>query len=465
VIARRRSQPRAAPRAPGGAPLTVILRVFIVAICATVWLPLSVPISGLNIRASLIILPFALVLALNRSVRGVGRRLAVLGFWAGTMIGADLLWTVVRNPGIEAIGHVTLLGLNVVHLLVLVVLLDSARRTEMAVDAFLWCVAIFNGLFALIVVAHWAGVPWSFGVLVEGDQVAMVDGQVGSEFLARFAVGGVLSGCLSAASLLIQLSRRQRGDRASWQWWIQSVLIGTGMVIGFSRQAVLSLLGGFMVMTFYWVRMGMIRTASRGLATSVVVLGIVYAAMGVVPGAEVYRRALVGRLMVLPGSAGDGTGRDRQDMWTAMAGDVSDHPLSGSGQDSYMKYFPTSTGQGSHNFALEMWHAGGLLAFIGYVLLHVAPLRWANQALRKSGSDRRHRAEILGLVGAYVVVVTASLTNLIYWNPTYWLILALLVAVTRPLLDRGQTRHHPVGAWARIASSRTLSRPAAQSTV
>src|ERR1700731_1832234 len=102
---------------------------------------------------------------------------------------------------------------------------------------------------------------------------------------------------------------------------------------------------------------------------------------------------------------------------------------------------------------MEMWPSGGLLCFIGYVLLHVTPLRWASQALRTYESDRRYRADILGLVGAYVVVVTASPTTLIYWNPTYWLILALLVAVIRPPIDGGQTRHHSIGAWAGIASS------------
>jgi O-antigen ligase len=96
-----------------------------------------------------------------------------------------------------------------------------------------------------------------------------------------------------------------------------------------------------------------------------------------------------------------------------------------------MVYYPSTTGGGSHNFPIEILHATGLSGFLPYAYLHAALLWTAWGALGRAHRRDEDRWLLLGLAGAFVVVVLSSLTNLIFWTQAYWLIAGLLAAGSR----------------------------------
>jgi O-antigen ligase len=153
---------------------------------------------------------------------------------------------------------------------------------------------------------------------------------------------------------------------------------------------------------------------------------------------ESYWEAFAGRAMLLAdrSSYDGGTVNDRLRMWSGMADDIRANPLVGSGQDAYLAYFPYAGGAGSHNYPLEVLHAAGVLGFLPFLYLHASAMWVSWRMALNRRIERAARLRMLGLLLAFCVLFLSSLTNLIAWNPAYWLIFGIVAGSARLLKQR-----------------------------
>ena len=423
------------PRADRLVDLTTSIFIFVT--CSTIYIPFGVSIGGLNARASQFLLPFFLLLLFTRRGRPAVRAAAYVTV-SGAAFVIALLYATIRNyfgdQGLVPLGRVFLYGLNLLHMAAIYMAILRLGNPLGAVKAYVYSVSAFNGYFLIIAFVARSGLPVPFSVVTMSEQPVFVGGHVASAQVARFESGGVLAGCVSAVSLIIILCLLisggwTRGERR--KLGVCAILTGMGIIIGFSRQSFLSFVVGIgAVFAYLMIRQGIVATVKACIGTLAVsaaaIVLLMFSSVG-----EGYGRAFAGRVLMLADedSYSVGTAKDRIDLWTAMWEDVLRNPFIGVGQDAYMVYFPSPSGGGSHNFPLEVLHAGGLLAFLPYLLLHAIPL-WLG--IRMVLFSHRHQATlrwtILGLLLGSVALILASFTNLVYWNPVYWILLGILLS-------------------------------------
>jgi len=441
------------PDAAGHRQVLAIGRLFVVLTCATAWIPWSIQIGGLNLRLSQMALPFAILVLWQDRPRLVIRRSTVaLTACAILYIGSLAVWTALSPSitGLQPLGRVGLHALNLLHMAVAYMLVVRTSTLLPFLRTFLTSVAVFDLGFVVLAVGVAAGVLPSLGIIEESLQPVLDQAAgVASQAVHRFESGGVLAGCLSAGGLGALLALRTSTKPPSTLYTaVVGVALGAGLVIGFSRQAVLSLTAAVLVVVFGVGLAGRIKPLLRlaGWLTLLAVGSLIVVL--VVPGLREYLDAFAGRVLLLfSGSAyTGGTVGDRTSMWGLMLGEVAQNPLAGHGQDAYMRHFPSDLGGGSHNFFIEVLHAGGAVALAAVLGLHLAAAARGWRALTRSRRRRDRRALVVAIAAAVTAVVFAAQTNLIYWNPTYWILLGWLLAVRigqGPQPGRGGRRTGP----------------------
>src|SRR5262249_38030891 len=101
---------------------------------------------------------------------------------------------------------------------------------------------------------------------------------------------------------------------------------------------------------------------------------------------------------------------------------------------------------GSHNFPLEVLHASGIVGFGAWVILHAVIAVGTFRQLRRAELTDSDRNALLGLTCAVIAIVSASFSNLIFWNPTYWMLLGVLLGAGEcmriPLKARGRSEQN-----------------------
>jgi O-antigen ligase len=412
-----------------------LLSAFIFTICLTVWVPFALTIGGLNFRASQIFLPLvstALLLVPPRTQVSVWSLLSVVGalvWWA-----ALALWTLLNGPQSgHPLARVVLMGLNLAQALVvylMVVRLGSVRAPAMAL---LVSVGILNVMLLCVSAAPSFGIPISPLWLDSEMAPLYVDGQLVSGAVQRFVGGGVLVGCVSASCVVLALCLWFDASRRGRLLLAASAVAGlVGMVVGFSRQSVLSLVIGLAVIAPFLLGRGrmlrLLRLAGLTAALMTIALGIVFST----PQGRQFWSAFAGRAVQFtdPDAYRSGTAEGRMAIWLPMFQDFARNPFVGRGQDAYLVYMGPGE-EGAHNFPVEVLHSTGLVGMLGYLLLHgIAPLVVLRALLRR-GLSEEMKLPLAGTLGAYAAMTSASVTNLIYWNPTYWLALALMIAAAR----------------------------------
>jgi hypothetical protein len=418
---------------------TTLTTILIVAACSTVWLPLSFSIGGLNLRVSQLVLGPVLLILFGQSswrLTALGATQVVLGT---VFVGVLLFWTVWWHdtlPPLSA-GRVALHVLNLLHLVALQVLVCRTGELRRAVHTLIATVAAFDGFYVVVALLAAAGVSLPLPILVTASQPTLVGGEIVARTVQRFEGGGIIAGCLSAACLLMLLAMvMDRVERRPRRWWLTAVLLSAGIVLGYSRQSLVGLALGIVVIAIGFALRGQmqhtIRVAGRLIGAGIM-SGILLTA---IPATRVYVGAFAGRASLLWSgtSYSTGTAAERVQMWSAMWDDITENPLMGRGQDAYLRHYPPtdpstrdSPGGGAHNFPIEVWHAGGLIAVLAILGFHLLVYWPATVGLL--AVPRAYACLTIGLVAGGASVATAALTNLIYWNPTYWLILGLVSAV------------------------------------
>jgi uncharacterized membrane protein (UPF0136 family) len=418
--------------------LTTLSTILIVAACSTVWLPLAVPIGGLNLRASQIVLLPILAILLRNATGRVTALGAAQALCAVAFVVVLLFWTIWWHDVLPRLspGRVALHVLNLLHLAAMQVILWRTRAVRQAVMTFIVTVACFDAFYVVVALLASAGISLPLPILVTVTQPALVGGEIVAQTIQRFEGGGITAGCLSAACLLMVLAMvMDAPERRPKRWLLLSALLTAGLVLGYSRQSLVGLvLGAFVIGVGFLVRGQLhktIRMAVR-LTVAFVVAGVLLAA---IPATRTYLEAFAGRAsQLLSGDAySSGTAAERMEMWSAMWGEVKQNPMVGRGQDAYLRYYPPSDpltnegpGGGAHNLPIEVWHAGGLLALLAMAGLHFL-LFWP-VARGLMAAPREHLCFLVALAAGGTAVAAATLTNLIYWNPTYWVFLAMVSA-------------------------------------
>jgi hypothetical protein len=411
--------------------------ILIVSACATVWFPMSIPVAGLNVRASQLVLMPLLLLLFKESRWRITARSAATVFCAAVFIGTLLFWTAWWQESLppKAPGRVLLHVINLLHWAVLQTLIMRSRALRRAMLTLIATVAAFDAFYIVVAALAAAGISIPLPILVSVSQETLVNGERVVQTVQRFEGGGITAGCLSAACLLMALTMMMdRPERRPKRWLLTCALLGAGIVLGYSRQSLVSLAVGGLVIA---VGLAIRGQAQQVLRTGLRVVGAAVATtivLTLLPPTRVYMQAYAARAsqLVSSSSYSSGTASERLVMWSAMLGDVEANPFFGQGQDAYLRHYPPDDptqkpGEGAHNFPIEILHAGGLIAFLALAGLHV--LAFGPLIVRVLAGSREHMYVAIALAAGGAAVVASTLTNLIYWNPTYWVFLAMVSSI------------------------------------
>jgi O-antigen ligase len=415
--------------------LTTIL---IVAACATVWLPMSIPVAGLNIRASQLVLLALIVILMPQASWRITPRGAAAILCAVVFLGSLAFWTTWWHESLpaKAPGRVLLHGINLLHWAILQTLLWRSRALRSAMLTLITTVAAFDAFYIAVAALAAVGVSVPLPILVTVEQETLVNGVRAVQTVQRFEGGGITAGVLSAACLLMMLPyMMDMPERRPKRWLLTCALLCAGIVLGYSRQSLVSLAAGGMVIAGGFALRGqakpILRTGLRLLGAGALTALI----LTILPPTRVYMQAYAARADQLLSAAeySSGTANERLQMWSDMLGDVAQNPFIGQGQDSYLRHYPpddptqTKHGEGAHNFWIEALHAGGLFALLALIALHI--LAFWPLVVRVLAGARAQLPVAIALAAAGAAVLASTLTNLIYWNPTYWVFLALVSSI------------------------------------
>jgi hypothetical protein len=421
-------------------PLAEVMAAFVVAVVMTAYVLVSVRIAGLNLRLSQLFLP---LVVLRLWAVGAFWRAAPSRVWlaaAGLMLWASFLaWTVIQLPNLPepvvALGRVMLLGLNLLHAVLMYLLVVRTGQWRLAARAFAYSVLALNGMLVLLAVGAALGVP---GIRLG---TTLQPTLAGGGLVPRFSVG-VMSGVLSACVLAFPVADWARGKGLTPQRLAWALIAIVGMVVGFSRQNLVSLAGVVGLIGADQFLRGRVRRMLRLVLVVALVAGSGFWLASQLTITQAFFQAFAGRALLLFNARAYETGsvNDRFILWSRMLQDVAANPLVGQGQDAYLRHFPTQ-GQGSHNFPIEILHAAGLWGLVPYLLIHGVVVGDALRVLRRRGLPPDDRALLLACLAAFVALVLSSLTNLIFSNPIYWIVMGLLAGAARTL-----DRAHPPAA-------------------
>ena len=425
--------------------LLVVTRIFVVICCAVVWIPVAISVAGLNLRASQLILPLILLLLwIQKPFITVSRRELALALSGALWLAATLFWTIASGGGGKSVARVLLHGLNLLHFAAAYIFIVRLRDHRGPIRTFLATVAVLNLVILFISSLANAGVPIPTSFLAEEAAPLAVEGAVVAGTVRRFSVG-VVVGCVSAGAfvlgLALMLGRRAHRGRTI----LLTGLSGIGIVIGFSRQGLLSLAAGLGVVIACSLRRRQLFPLLRTLLVGAALLAAVSAIVWFVPGGQEYFQALGGRAAQLaePESYATGTVLERTSLWLLMLRDVRANPLVGRGQDAYREY-SNPWEEGSHNFPLEVLHAAGLGGFIPFLVFHLIVVVGAFRSVLRSRKVGPTPLPLVGLLAAFTAIALAAASNLIFWTPVYWLAGGLVAGATtlqndrlRPILARG----------------------------
>lgn len=418
-------------------------RLFIVVCCAMAWIPASIPVAGLNLRASQIILPPILLLLWAEPPRSKLSRFELLLLTSGALWwGATVAFTLLFNPEVKALARCVLSLLNMLHSVAIYALVVRTGRHDDAGNVFTSAVA-WLGVYLLVVsliVSLGAPLPTSW--VLENQEPITQDGEIVGATVNRFTTG-VLTGCIAAGAFALVLSQLLRGDRTQrGALLFRGAMAGVGVILGFSRQGLVSVAAGLVtVVGLVLATGGRIRRVARALIVTATISGIVVYGVQFVPGARDLYAAFAARVQLLfePDAYTTGTVLGRTAMWASMLEDVKRQPVVGQGQDAYRQYMGRDE-EGSHNYPLEVLHTAGVGGFAAYMVFHLTAPIAALGVIRRRAKRRQVPYNLIGVLGAYVAIGLASLTNLIFWNPTYWMVGGLLAATVTVIRNEDRLR-------------------------
>lgn len=413
------------------------------------WLPPVATVAGFNLRAHQLFLGLTVAVLLLRPETSRRPRWAwqyatpMLALWA-----LALLWSVVNSPDLQlALGHVLLLGINILHAWLLLLLIGQDQRLlRRCLQLLAWATIAALGWTVFVMIAAQTGVR-GFESMVFFDRVPLVgptgvrDGDI-----ARFIWGLPLGSFFGSLALICAglLRSRQWGSRLLFG--TAAVAGAVGIVLGLARGPIVAFLGGVAMYGFgvLLVRGRLVRLATTA-AGAVALLLAAYVAVDVIDSPRFpVRDAFVGRFVQLATieQYSVGTAGDRMHVWRLMLEDVRARPIVGSGFDTYRKYVSQEE-QTSESFPLEILHATGVVGFAAFAMFQLLAVWRAVRVVLRHRLETPISHAVLTLLAAHTGLTLATATNPSGTGALYWLLFALLIAAA----EMGHRQPAPVRGY------------------
>jgi len=187
--------------------------------------------------------------------------------------------------------------------------------------------------------------------------------------------------------------------------------------IGFSRQAILSLLIGIFLTFIISNSRNIKKSLILFFASVFLIFLISYSTVSIFFPEYflVFSERVLSIFQLV--SYSTGTIGDRFQLWFKMINENSNNIFFGQGMDSYIKFF-SFRGEGAHNFPLMVYHSGGIFAFLSYIYIQFGILVSLLEFVRKSNTAK-------SLFIIMTIFLISSLTGLIYMSHIFWIFIGI----------------------------------------
>lgn len=311
------------------------------------------------------------------------------------------------NDGYEPFVHILLLTFNLITPILVYFLISTYDLSKNFLETFHNSVFYGCMIFFFIVVSP---IDSSF-LYKETTEILLRN-----EIPVRRFIGGVEFSvlCVAAVASLINSASFYKNIYYST---FKLIILLAGLTVGFSRQAVLSLIIAVFLNYIITSKRNFLQSLSLFIIT---ILGVsfvsYYSLLLFIPAiAEVILERIFSIFQII--SYSTGTIGDRFQLWGKMIAENSNNILFGQGLDAYLKFF-SYRGEGAHNFPIMIFHAGGLVAFISYLYVQFSVILNLLNFVKYNQT-----AKTLFII--LIIFFTSSLSNLIYMTHIFWVFVGI----------------------------------------
>lgn len=311
------------------------------------------------------------------------------------------------NEGYKPFVHILLLTFNLITPILVYFLISTYDLSKNILETFHNSVFYGCMIFFFIVIS-----PIDSSFLYKETTEIILRNEISVQ---RF-IGGVEFSvlCVAAAASLINSSSFFKNTYYSI---FKLIILLSGLIVGFSRQAVLSLIIAVFLTFVITSKRNIIQSLSLFIIS---ILGIFivcyYSILLFSPAiAELLFERFSSIFQII--SYSTGTIGDRFQLWGKMIAENSTNILIGQGLDAYLKFF-SFRGEGAHNFPVMIFHAGGLLAFISYLYIQFSVILYLLNFARYNKTAKT-------LLIILIIFFTSSLSNLIYMSHIFWVFIGI----------------------------------------
>lgn len=311
------------------------------------------------------------------------------------------------SAGFDPFTHIILLAFNVFTPILIYYLMKIYSVSPNLLTVFHDSVFYISLLFMLIIIS-----PIDSSFLYKQSTEILLNNEV---LVQRF-IGGVEYSVLCVVAIVSILNSNDIKLKIPFSIFkILILLIGVG--IGFSRQAILSLLIGIFLTYMISNNRNIAKSLSLFFISIFLIFFISYSILFIF--FPSYFQVFLDRILSIFQliSYSTGTIGDRFQLWFKMINENSSNIFVGQGMDSYIKFF-SFRGEGAHNFPLMVYHSGGIFAFLSYIYIQFSILSSLLKFVGKSDTAKT----------LFIILITfsiSSLTGLIYMSHIFWIFIGI----------------------------------------
>lgn len=237
-----------------------------------------------------------------------------------------------------------------------------------------------------------------------------------SEVSVQRFIGGVEFSVICAAAITSIINSSTFKNNIYFSLF-KILVLCLGLIAGFSRQAILSLIIGIFLTYIINNNRNILQSLTLFFISILsVFISAYYVTLLFAPFlAEIFFERIFSIFQIV--SYSTGTIGDRFELWHKMILENSSNIFFGQGLDAYLKFF-SFRGEGAHSFPVMIFHAGGIIAFALYLYIQFSVIL---SLLIFSSKHQVARALLIILI----VFFTSSLSNLIYMGHIYWIFIGI----------------------------------------
>lgn len=319
------------------------------------------------------------------------------------------------NEGYEPLAHILLLTFNLSTPILVYFLISTYDLSKNFLETFHNSVFYGCMIFFFIIIS-----PIDSSFLYKET----VEILLRNEIPVRRFIGGVEFSVLCAAATASLINSASFSKNIYYSIFKLIILL-VGLTVGFSRQAILSLIIAVFLTYVISRRRNFFQSLSLFIITILGVFIVSYFSLLLfIPlAAEVIFERIFSIFQII--SYSTGTIGDRMQLWSKMIAENSTNIFFGQGLDAYLKFF-SYRGEGAHNFPVMIFHAGGLVAFISYLYVQFSVIFNLLSFVRYNQT-----AKTLFII--LILLFTSSLSNLIYMTHIFWVFIGISYYIVNKL--------------------------------